>query len=48
MAQQFTELPTSRERSGAYTPGLLFLGANLGFFFFSTQFLQGVFGFSAS
>jgi EmrB/QacA subfamily drug resistance transporter len=36
----------SRERSGAYVVRLLFLGANVGFFFFSTQFMQGVLGYS--
>lgn len=34
----------SRERSGAYAARVLFLGANVGFFFFSTQFMQGVLG----
>lgn len=37
----------SRERSGAYTARMLFLGGMVGFWFFSTQFLQGVLGFSA-
>lgn len=32
----------NRERSGAYLVRMLFLGANVGFFFFSTQFMQGV------
>jgi len=36
----------SRERSGAYLARLLFLGANVGFFFFSTQYMQGVLGYS--
>lgn len=36
----------SRERSGAYTARLFFLGGMLGFWFFTTQFLQGVLGFS--
>lgn len=36
----------SRERSGAYVVRMLFLGANVGFFFFSTQFMQGVLGYS--
>ncbi len=36
----------SRERSGAYAARILFLGAMLGFWFFITQFLQGVDGFS--
>lgn len=37
----------SRERSGAYAGRLLFLGAMVGFFFFTTQFMQGVLGFDA-
>ena len=37
---------TSRVRSGAYGVRMLFLGAMTGYFFFLTQFLQGVFGFS--
>jgi EmrB/QacA subfamily drug resistance transporter len=37
----------SRERSGAYLARMLFLGALIGFFFFTTQFLQGVLGFTA-
>jgi len=36
----------SRERSGAYLARLLFLGANVGFFFFATQYMQGVLGYS--
>lgn len=36
----------SRERSGAYAARVLFLGANISFFFFTTQFLQGVKGLS--
>lgn len=36
----------SRERSGAYAARMLFLGGMVGFWFFSTQFLQGVLGFS--
>ncbi|TCO50460.1 EmrB/QacA subfamily drug resistance transporter [Kribbella antiqua] len=36
----------SRERSGAYAARLLFLGAMIGFFYFTTQYLQGVLGFS--
>jgi EmrB/QacA subfamily drug resistance transporter len=36
----------SRERSGAYAARLLFLGAMMGFWFFSTQYLQRVLGFS--
>ena len=37
----------SRERIGAYLARLLYLGAMIGFFFYSTQYLQGVLGFSA-
>jgi EmrB/QacA subfamily drug resistance transporter len=37
----------SRERSGAYVARMLYLGALIGFFFFTTQFLQGVLGFTA-
>lgn len=33
----------SRERSGAAVARLLFAGAGIGFFFFTTQFLQGVY-----
>lgn len=36
----------SKERSGAYLVRVLFLGANVGFFFFSTQYMQAVRGFS--
>lgn len=36
----------SRERVGAYLGRLLYLGAMVGFFFFSTQFMQLVLGFS--
>ncbi|QYB04505.1 MFS transporter [Rhodococcus sp. USK10] len=36
----------SRERSGAYTARLLYLGAMVGFFYFTTQLLQDGFGFS--
>ncbi|MDP9829704.1 MFS transporter [Kineosporia succinea] len=36
----------SRERSGAYAARVLYLGAMMGFFFFTTQFLQNVYGFS--
>jgi EmrB/QacA subfamily drug resistance transporter len=36
----------SIERSGAYATRMLYLGAMIGFFFFTTQFLQGVLGFS--
>ncbi len=38
----------SRERAGAYATRVLFLGAMMGFWFFTTQFLQGVLGFSPS
>lgn len=34
------------ERAGAYAARLLFLGGMVGFFFFTTQFMQGVLGFS--
>ncbi|GGE02812.1 MFS transporter [Aureimonas endophytica] len=37
----------NRERIGAYVARVLFLGAMIGFFFFTTQFLQGVAGFDA-
>jgi EmrB/QacA subfamily drug resistance transporter len=36
----------SAERSGAYLSRFLFAGAMLGFFFFVSQFMQGVLGFS--
>ncbi|MFC4069064.1 MFS transporter [Actinoplanes subglobosus] len=36
----------SRERTGAYLVRMLYLGAMIGFFFFTTQYLQGVLGFS--
>ncbi|WP_051317103.1 MFS transporter [Ectobacillus panaciterrae] len=36
----------SRERVGAYAARILFLGAMMGFWFFITQFLQGVSNFS--
>jgi EmrB/QacA subfamily drug resistance transporter len=36
----------SVERSAAYAGRLLFLAAMVGFFFFTTQYLQGVLGFS--
>jgi EmrB/QacA subfamily drug resistance transporter len=36
----------SRERSGAYAVRMLFLGAMIGFFFFTTQYLQGVYGWT--
>jgi EmrB/QacA subfamily drug resistance transporter len=35
-----------RERVGAYVGRALFIGAMIGFFFFTTQFLQGVAGFN--
>lgn len=37
----------SRVRTGAYLVRLTYLGAMIGFFFFTTQFLQGVLGFTA-
>jgi hypothetical protein len=37
----------SRERVGAYLGRFLYMGAMIGFFFFGTQYLQGVLGFSA-
>jgi len=37
----------SRERTGALLARLLFLGAMVGFWFFTSQFLQGVLGLSA-
>ena len=37
----------SRVRTGAYLARMLYLGAMIGFFFFTTQFLQGVLGYSA-
>ena len=36
----------SAERSGAYLARMLFLGGMVGFWFFSTQYLQGVMGYS--
>ncbi|HEV7148516.1 MAG TPA: MFS transporter [Pedococcus sp.] len=36
-----------RRRSGAYAARGLYLGAMMGFFFFTTQLLQGVLGFTA-
>jgi EmrB/QacA subfamily drug resistance transporter len=36
----------SRERAGAYAARVLYLGAMMGFWFFTTQFLQDVLGFS--
>jgi hypothetical protein len=35
-----------RERIGAYAGRLLFLGGMMGFWFFTTQYLQGVDGYS--
>ena len=35
----------SRRRTGAYVARFLYLGAMIGFFFFTTQFLQEVLGF---
>lgn len=37
---------TSAERVGAYLTRLLYLGAMFGFFFFTTQYMQGILGFS--
>jgi EmrB/QacA subfamily drug resistance transporter len=37
-----------RVRAGAYSARLLFLGAMMSFYFFTTQYLQEVLGFSAS
>jgi predicted MFS family arabinose efflux permease len=37
-----------RERSAAYAARALFLGANVGFYFFVAQFLQSVMGLSSS
>lgn len=36
----------SKERCGAYVARMLFLGGMVGFWFFATQFLQGVLGYS--
>ena len=36
----------SRERTGAYAARVLYLGAMMGFWFFTTQFLQRVLGYS--
>jgi predicted MFS family arabinose efflux permease len=36
-----------RRRSGAYAARALYLGAMMGFFFFTTQLMQGVLGFTA-
>jgi EmrB/QacA subfamily drug resistance transporter len=35
-----------RRRTGAYLVRMLYLGAMIGFFFFTTQYLQGVLGFT--
>mgnify|MGYP001577727395 CR=1 FL=1 len=40
------KLFASAERSGAYAARMLFIGANVGFFFFSTQFMQSVLGYT--
>jgi EmrB/QacA subfamily drug resistance transporter len=39
---------THRVRAGAYAARMLFLGGMIGFWFFTTQYLQEVLGFSAS
>jgi EmrB/QacA subfamily drug resistance transporter len=36
----------SRERSGAYAARMLYLGAMIGFFFFTTQYMQDALGFT--
>ena len=36
----------SRERSGAYAARMLYLGAMIGFFYFTTQLMQDGFGFT--
>jgi hypothetical protein len=36
----------SRQRAGAYLVRMLYLGAMMGFFFFTTQYLQVVLGFT--
>jgi EmrB/QacA subfamily drug resistance transporter len=36
----------SRRRCGAYLVRMLYLGAMIGFFFFTTQYLQGILGFT--
>jgi EmrB/QacA subfamily drug resistance transporter len=38
---------SDRRRSGAYAARALYLGAMMGFFFFTTQLMQDVFGFTA-
>jgi len=40
------QLFISRERSGAYLARILYLGAMIGFFYFTTQFLQVVLGYN--
>jgi EmrB/QacA subfamily drug resistance transporter len=37
----------NRERSGAYATRMLYMGAMIGFFYFTTQYLQDALGFSA-
>jgi EmrB/QacA subfamily drug resistance transporter len=37
---------TNRQRLGAYLSRLLYLGAMMGFFFFTTQYMQGILHFS--
>jgi len=37
---------TSMERVGAYVTRFLYLGAMMGFFFFTTQYMQGILGFN--
>ena len=36
----------SRERSGAYAARMLYLGAMIGFFYFTTQLMQDALGFT--
>ena len=38
----------SRTRTGAYLTRLLYLGAMIGFFFFTSQYLQEALGFTPS
>jgi len=38
---------SDRRRTAAYVSRALYLGAMIGFFFFTTQLMQGVFGFTA-
>lgn len=40
------QLFTNRQRLGAYLSRLLYLGAMMGFFFFTTQYMQGILRFS--